>query len=77
MLLLHRHAATASWLKEKQHIPPTTVAESFERRDAEKKVPGKTKIHNQKNVIFKFYNTSFVLFSGAPVHVGAKQEKQA
>jgi hypothetical protein len=25
-LLQHRRAATATWLKEKQHIPPTTVA---------------------------------------------------
>jgi hypothetical protein len=47
--LQHRHAATASWLKERQHLLPTTAAASMLRNEG-KEARGNTKTHNWKGV---------------------------
>jgi hypothetical protein len=36
--LQHRHAATASWLKERQHVPPTNAAAACQGRNVEQEV---------------------------------------
>jgi hypothetical protein len=77
MLLQHRHAATASWLKEKQHIPPITVAVVTRKFGCERRSSRENKNHNRKNVLLKFYNTNCVLCSCTLGHPRAKQEKQS
>jgi hypothetical protein len=53
-LLQHRHAATASWLKEKQHIPPSTVAVVMRKKSC-----GRSSKENQKTTTGRVFSSNF------------------
>jgi hypothetical protein len=61
-----RCAATASWRKERNHIPPTTADLGCQGRAAEEEAAGNTQNHFWKNILIQICNTAPVLRGDVP-----------
>jgi hypothetical protein len=72
-LLQHRHAATASWLKERQHILPTIGAVGMQKKRCKKGSPKEHPRLRLEGCALQIYDLNPVLCSGSSRQLRTKE----